>query len=332
MRQWRILHTESSLGWGGQEVRVFAELEWMRAHGHWVALAAHPDSAIAKRAREAGIPFYPLRTHKALLPFEVVRLAAWLIAQPRRRRQHAQLQRRLAGRARRAAGRAADPDPLAPHRGRLPEPLLERRSPFARCRTMSSPPASGSPTGWSSELGVPRDARDLHRHRRRSRAVSIPAIEGTLRAGTRPRAGCRAGRHDLRAAQLERPRDVSRGGRATARRSQAARSISSSPGTARARGTDRTKSRRRRGRTTSRCSAIAPMCRTCSPRSTCSCCPPTRTRAFRRSSCRRRRWRGRWWRRRIGGIPEVVEDGVTGLLVRAARCRGAGGENRRAAR
>jgi glycosyltransferase involved in cell wall biosynthesis len=79
MRQWRILHTESSLGWGGQEVRVLAELEWMRAQGHWVALAAPPASSIAKRAQEAGILFYPLRTHKALLPFEVVRLAAWLI-------------------------------------------------------------------------------------------------------------------------------------------------------------------------------------------------------------------------------------------------------------
>jgi glycosyltransferase involved in cell wall biosynthesis len=79
MRQWRILHTESSLGWGGQEVRVLAELEWMRAQGHWVALAAHPNSAIAKRAREAGLLFYPLRTHKALLPLEVMGLAAWLI-------------------------------------------------------------------------------------------------------------------------------------------------------------------------------------------------------------------------------------------------------------
>jgi glycosyltransferase involved in cell wall biosynthesis len=79
MRQWRILHTESSRGWGGQEVRVFAELEWMRARGHWVALAAHPESAIAKKARETGILFYPLNTHKALLPVEVVRLAAWLI-------------------------------------------------------------------------------------------------------------------------------------------------------------------------------------------------------------------------------------------------------------
>jgi glycosyltransferase involved in cell wall biosynthesis len=79
MRQWRILHSESSRGWGGQEVRDFAELEWMRARGHWVALAAHPESAIAKRAKEAGIRFYPLRTHKALLPFEILRLTAWLI-------------------------------------------------------------------------------------------------------------------------------------------------------------------------------------------------------------------------------------------------------------
>ena len=79
MAQWRILHSESSLGWGGQEVRVLAELEWMRAQGHWVAVAAHPASSIAKKAQEAGILFYPLRTHKALLPFEVARLAAWLI-------------------------------------------------------------------------------------------------------------------------------------------------------------------------------------------------------------------------------------------------------------
>ncbi len=78
MRQWRILHTESSLGWGGQEVRVFAELLWMRAQGHWVALAAHPRSTIARHAREAKIPFYPLRTHKALLPLEIPRLSLWL--------------------------------------------------------------------------------------------------------------------------------------------------------------------------------------------------------------------------------------------------------------
>jgi glycosyltransferase involved in cell wall biosynthesis len=78
MKQWRILHSESSRGWGGQEVRVMAELEWMRAHGHWVALAAHPQSEIFRRAGEAGIERVPLRFHKALLPLEVYRLALWL--------------------------------------------------------------------------------------------------------------------------------------------------------------------------------------------------------------------------------------------------------------
>ena len=78
MRQWRILHTESSRGWGGQEMRVFAELAWMRAQGHWVTLAAHPSSQIARRAREANIHLYPLRTQKVLLPFAVAELAVWM--------------------------------------------------------------------------------------------------------------------------------------------------------------------------------------------------------------------------------------------------------------
>jgi glycosyltransferase involved in cell wall biosynthesis len=60
-------------------MRVFAELEWMRAQGHWVALAAHPESQIARRAREAGFRFRALPTHKALLPFAAISLAAWLL-------------------------------------------------------------------------------------------------------------------------------------------------------------------------------------------------------------------------------------------------------------
>jgi len=59
-------------------MRVFAELEWMRAQGHWVALAAHPESQIARRAREAGLKVRPLSTSKALLPVEVASLARWL--------------------------------------------------------------------------------------------------------------------------------------------------------------------------------------------------------------------------------------------------------------
>jgi glycosyltransferase involved in cell wall biosynthesis len=59
-------------------MRVFAELEWMRAQGHWVALAAHPSSKIAQQAYRAEIPFRPLETHKALLPVASLKLAAWI--------------------------------------------------------------------------------------------------------------------------------------------------------------------------------------------------------------------------------------------------------------
>lgn len=79
MRQWRIVHSESSQGWGGQEIRVFAELAWMRAQGHWVGLTADPESSIAQRARKEGMPFFPLRSHKAWLPLAVPELAAWLV-------------------------------------------------------------------------------------------------------------------------------------------------------------------------------------------------------------------------------------------------------------
>ena len=78
MRQWRILHTEASCGWGGQEMRVLAELEWMRARGHWVALAADPQGEIARRAGALGVMVLPLRTAKAWLPVAVAELALWL--------------------------------------------------------------------------------------------------------------------------------------------------------------------------------------------------------------------------------------------------------------
>jgi glycosyltransferase involved in cell wall biosynthesis len=67
------------MGWGGQELRVLLELEWMREHGHWVALAAPENSALAGHARNSGIEIYPLRTHKSLLPVEALRLGEWMV-------------------------------------------------------------------------------------------------------------------------------------------------------------------------------------------------------------------------------------------------------------
>ncbi|MDE2584819.1 MAG: glycosyltransferase family 4 protein [Betaproteobacteria bacterium] len=52
---WRILHTEWSDGWGGQERRIVAEMAGLQARGHRLWLATRPHAAIAAKAREAGI-------------------------------------------------------------------------------------------------------------------------------------------------------------------------------------------------------------------------------------------------------------------------------------
>ncbi len=52
----RILHTESSLGWGGQEIRILTEAQTFRAHGHEVLVAANAGSEIAANAPRYGIP------------------------------------------------------------------------------------------------------------------------------------------------------------------------------------------------------------------------------------------------------------------------------------
>ena len=46
----RILHTEASLGWGGQEIRVLTEARGVGRLGHDVLLAAPPESRIYAEA------------------------------------------------------------------------------------------------------------------------------------------------------------------------------------------------------------------------------------------------------------------------------------------
>ena len=50
-----ILHTEASKGWGGQELRVLAELEGFAARGHRTHLLAPPDARILQVALERGV-------------------------------------------------------------------------------------------------------------------------------------------------------------------------------------------------------------------------------------------------------------------------------------
>jgi hypothetical protein len=70
----RILHTEWSDGWGGQERRVVSEIAGMRSRGHEVWLANRPAARIAAEAERRGIPALRLPFRSAFDPATVYRL------------------------------------------------------------------------------------------------------------------------------------------------------------------------------------------------------------------------------------------------------------------
>jgi glycosyltransferase involved in cell wall biosynthesis len=54
------VHTESSLGWGGQEIRILSEAQGFIARGHDVRLICPPEARIFKEAPAWGVPLVPL--------------------------------------------------------------------------------------------------------------------------------------------------------------------------------------------------------------------------------------------------------------------------------
>ncbi len=60
MRALRIVHTESSLGWGGQEIRILSESQGLIRRGHDVKLLCAPQARIRAEAANWGVPAVPL--------------------------------------------------------------------------------------------------------------------------------------------------------------------------------------------------------------------------------------------------------------------------------
>ncbi|MCC6870222.1 MAG: glycosyltransferase family 4 protein [Burkholderiales bacterium] len=54
-RRLSILHTESSIGWGGQELRILTEMEGMQRRGHRVTLVTADSAEILPAARRRGL-------------------------------------------------------------------------------------------------------------------------------------------------------------------------------------------------------------------------------------------------------------------------------------
>lgn len=67
----KIIHTESSCGWGGQEIRILTEAKGMIERGHDVSILCPSNAPIYAEAKERGIPVSHLpitkKTFKGLL-------------------------------------------------------------------------------------------------------------------------------------------------------------------------------------------------------------------------------------------------------------------------
>src|SRR3954467_2100546 len=62
-----IVHTESSLGWGGQEIRILSEAQGMIRRGHQVKLVCAPESRILNEAPAWKVPVFALPIAKKRL-------------------------------------------------------------------------------------------------------------------------------------------------------------------------------------------------------------------------------------------------------------------------
>jgi glycosyltransferase involved in cell wall biosynthesis len=72
-----IVHTESSCGWGGQEIRILTEATGMEGRGHRVTLVVPPQAQIAPAAEKMGLTVVPLDIERKNLG-ALWRVITWL--------------------------------------------------------------------------------------------------------------------------------------------------------------------------------------------------------------------------------------------------------------
>jgi hypothetical protein len=60
LKRLAIVHTESALEWGDQQIRILAEAQGLIRRGHHVKLLCPPDARIHAEAAPRGVPAIPL--------------------------------------------------------------------------------------------------------------------------------------------------------------------------------------------------------------------------------------------------------------------------------
>jgi len=70
----KVLHTEWSTGWGGQEIRILAEMRGVRARGVDVMIAARPGAKILPAAQKEGFRTFEIPFRRSLDPGSIWQL------------------------------------------------------------------------------------------------------------------------------------------------------------------------------------------------------------------------------------------------------------------
>ncbi|MGL5008098.1 MAG: glycosyltransferase family 4 protein [Plesiomonas sp.] len=73
-----IAHFETSMDWGGQELRIVEQTEWLNLHGHPTWIIARPGAAIIEKAREKQLPVFELRVRGSVHPATLQNLLHFL--------------------------------------------------------------------------------------------------------------------------------------------------------------------------------------------------------------------------------------------------------------
>ncbi len=73
-----IAHIESSLNWGGQELRIVEQSEWLKKHGHNVWILAREGSEILKEANKRGLNTYTIDLRGSVNPLTIRRLSSFV--------------------------------------------------------------------------------------------------------------------------------------------------------------------------------------------------------------------------------------------------------------
>lgn len=75
----KIAHIESSMNWGGQELRIVEQAEWLNNNGHTCWIIARPGAEIIEKAREKKVPVYELKIRGSLNPVTFMKLRKFLL-------------------------------------------------------------------------------------------------------------------------------------------------------------------------------------------------------------------------------------------------------------